>query len=109
MGQCLLASLLSASRFPHPAYCLPPAAHCLLGLGGFVVTDEARFRDWFHQATGHDPYPYQTRLATGNQMPGLLRVPTGLGKTAAAILGWLWRRREDLTFASNLSPALGRT
>lgn len=28
-------------------------------------------------------------------MPVLLDVPTGLGKTAGAVLGWLWRRRFD--------------
>ena len=58
------------------------------------MTEAERFRNWFHQATGHFPYPYQTRLATEGDMPALLHVPTGLGKTAAAILAWLWRRRE---------------
>jgi CRISPR-associated endonuclease/helicase Cas3 len=57
------------------------------------VSEAERFRNWLHQATGHSPYHYQTRLATERDMPGLLRVPTGLGKTAAAIVAWLWRRR----------------
>ncbi|RLS31376.1 MAG: hypothetical protein DWH80_07935 [Planctomycetota bacterium] len=39
------------------------------------------------------PYPYQRELATDVSLPELLSVPTGVGKTAAAILGWLWRRR----------------
>ncbi|KIG18936.1 CRISPR-associated helicase Cas3 [Enhygromyxa salina] len=31
-------------------------------------------------------------MATGDQLPHLLEVPTGAGKTAAAVLSWLWRR-----------------
>ena len=48
------------------------------------MTEAERFRNWFHQATGHCPYHYQTRLAGDENMLGLLRVPTGLGKTAGA-------------------------
>jgi len=29
----------------------------------------------------------------GDTIPQLLIVPAGLGKTAAAVLAWLWRRR----------------
>ena len=47
----------------------------------------------FKRATGNEPFPYQRRLAQGETMPALLDVPTGAGKTAAAVLGWLWRRR----------------
>lgn len=39
------------------------------------------------------PYPYQTRFATADELPHLLRVPTSAGKTAAAILGWLFRQQ----------------
>ncbi|MEW6542256.1 MAG: CRISPR-associated helicase Cas3' [Nitrospirota bacterium] len=72
-----------------------------------------QFRHWFQQATGHDPYPFQVRFACAPTLfsrpsplvgegagegarsgAGLLvDVPTGLGKTAMAVLGWLWRRR----------------
>lgn len=38
------------------------------------------------------PYDYQRRLAA-NGLPELLRVPTGAGKTLAAVLPWLYRRR----------------
>lgn len=42
------------------------------------------------------PFDYQRRLACGYaaaEFPELLDVPTGLGKTAAVVLAWLWRRR----------------
>lgn len=51
------------------------------------------FRDLFEKATDHDPFPYQIRLAEGDAWPAVIGVPTGLGKTAATILGWVWRRR----------------
>ncbi|MCP9455414.1 MAG: hypothetical protein NNA18_04800 [Nitrospira sp.] len=60
------------------------------------------FKKWFEQATGHTPYPFQIRFAceaTLFQQPSpsgrgqgeglLVQVPTGLGKTAMAVLGWL--------------------
>jgi CRISPR-associated endonuclease/helicase Cas3 len=49
---------------------------------------------FFKQATGLDsgPYDYQRRLAN-EPWPELLDVPTGLGKTAAVVLAWLWKRR----------------
>ncbi|MCW2915906.1 MAG: hypothetical protein JWN52_3974 [Actinomycetia bacterium] len=51
----------------------------------------ARFVDFVHAATGHAPYPYQVGLAAEG-LPGLLKVPTGAGKTVAAVLPWLYRR-----------------
>ena len=51
------------------------------------------FDDLFNKATGFQPFPYQRELAAAAVWPSLVSVPTGLGKTAAAILGWLWRRR----------------
>ncbi|WP_406696220.1 DEAD/DEAH box helicase [Singulisphaera sp. Ch08] len=50
------------------------------------------FDKFFEQATKTPPYPYQRRLATAPELAELVRVPTGAGKTAAAVLGWLWRR-----------------
>lgn len=38
------------------------------------------------------PYPYQRRLAV-TAWPDLLNIPTGMGKTAAVTLAWLWKRR----------------
>ena len=52
------------------------------------------FKTFFQRATGNPaPLPYQSRLALDEPFPSLLDVPTGLGKTAAAILAWIWRRR----------------
>lgn len=51
------------------------------------------FEAWFKKAIDQDPYPYQIRFATDERLPELVDVPTALGKTAMAILGWLWRRR----------------
>jgi CRISPR-associated endonuclease/helicase Cas3 len=54
----------------------------------------AAFDELFARATGlAEPYPYQRDFATGRQLGSLMSVPTGLGKTAAVVLGWLWRRR----------------
>ena len=51
------------------------------------------YRDFFHQATGNpEPYPYQQRLAN-EPWPDLLDIPTGLGKTAAVVIAWLYKRR----------------
>ena len=61
---------------------------------------ERRFLEFFRTATydinsrqGHDPYPFQIRLATGEKLPEQIDIPTGLGKTDAVVLAWLWRRR----------------
>jgi CRISPR-associated endonuclease/helicase Cas3 len=48
------------------------------------------FDSFFQKVTEHDPFPYQRRLA-GRVWPDLLDIPTGLGKTAAVVLAWLWK------------------
>lgn len=45
-----------------------------------------RFSDCFKAAAGNEPYPYQSEFATRNDLPALLSVPTGCGKTAAVTL-----------------------
>ncbi|GAC85685.1 putative CRISPR-associated protein [Gordonia paraffinivorans NBRC 108238] len=51
------------------------------------------FDEFFEAATGVRPYPYQRRVAlSGEKLPDVIDVPPGLGKTAAIVLGWLWRR-----------------
>jgi len=46
----------------------------------------ASFQEFFKAATGHDPYPYQSEFATRNELPALVSVPIGCGKTAAVVL-----------------------
>lgn len=42
---------------------------------------------------GLRPYPYQVRIAE-EPWPDLADVPTGMGKTAAFVVAWLWRRLQ---------------
>lgn len=56
------------------------------------MTADRKFVDLFDKATGHAPYPFQSKFAEAENLPHLLRAPTGAGKTATAVLGWLWRR-----------------
>jgi len=42
---------------------------------------------------GRKPYPYQEAFSRGRELPTLLGIPTGVGKTAAVLGGWLYRRR----------------
>ena len=47
---------------------------------------------------GRTPYSYQERLAGDASTPCtslLIDVPTGMGKTAAAVLAWLWHHLND--------------
>lgn len=57
------------------------------------MSGEDKFKIWFKQATDNQPYPFQIRFACDPELPALIDVPTGMGKTATAVLGWLWRRR----------------
>ena len=44
------------------------------------------FDECFNLATGNDPFPYQRRFAEEGEIPNLVDVSTGLGKTARAVL-----------------------
>lgn len=54
------------------------------------------FDQFFAKAAGHTPFDYQRLLAggdSGNHCEShLINIPTGLGKTAAIVLAWLWNR-----------------
>lgn len=57
------------------------------------MSNRDAFARWFHKATGNEPYPFQIHFACETTLPELVDVPTGMGKTAMVVLGWLWRRR----------------
>jgi CRISPR-associated endonuclease/helicase Cas3 len=44
---------------------------------------------------GARPYPFQRRLAESDEWPLIVDVPTGLGKTEAIVLAWLYRRHRS--------------
>ncbi|HOQ85333.1 MAG TPA: CRISPR-associated helicase/endonuclease Cas3, partial [Phycisphaerae bacterium] len=48
------------------------------------------FNDFFQAATGLKNFAFQEKFA--RELPSLVSVPTGLGKTAMVVIGWLWRR-----------------
>ena len=50
------------------------------------------FDKFFTAATGNPPYDYQGRLAGSPCESRLINIPTGLGKTAAVVMAWLWNR-----------------
>lgn len=65
------------------------------------------FDQFFQTATGKFPYNYQCRLACGQEASPddaeslrvgaecsslLINIPTGLGKTASAVMAWIWNR-----------------
>jgi len=52
------------------------------------------FEEFFDKATGFGPFPYQISLANADLSRLALAAPTGAGKTAAAVLAWLWQRRK---------------
>ena len=52
------------------------------------------FDNFFYRATKYHRFPYQERLAEDPEFSELLQVPTGTGKTAAAVLAWVWRRQK---------------
>lgn len=49
------------------------------------------FEQFFLEVVGQQPYPYQRKLAE-EPWPDLLDIPTGLGKTAAVTIAWLYKR-----------------
>lgn len=49
------------------------------------------FEQMFEKATGYAPHLYQVRLAHSHPIPSIWNLPTGSGKTATAVLNWVWR------------------
>ncbi len=61
-----------------------------------MTTFEQFFKSATREAThpsGNAPFDYQRRLADDPECRSrLIEIPTGLGKTAAVVLAWLWNR-----------------
>ncbi len=51
------------------------------------------FLRFFEEATGRAPYAYQVALGEATDLPAVLDVPTGAGKTHALLVSWLYGRR----------------
>ena len=56
--------------------------------------DHLLFNKVFKKATGFHPFPFQKSMALERtNFHELVKIPTGAGKTAGVILGWIWKRR----------------
>jgi CRISPR-associated endonuclease/helicase Cas3 len=51
--------------------------------------------DFFYEITGRNAYPFQVKLAENAVFSRAIPAATGTGKTAAAIVAWLYRRLVD--------------
>lgn len=65
--------------------------HMSTAAGSFEELVRRATRDEKNDMRGVAPYPYQVRIAEEG-FPDLIQVPTGSGKTMAAVLPWLFRR-----------------
>lgn len=55
-----------------------------------------RYEEFFQKAMGntYQPFPYQITLAE-KPFPQILHIPTGLGKTAAVVISWLYKYSQE--------------
>jgi len=60
------------------------------------------FSEFFRRAVGNTCFEFQDRFA--RELPALVNIPTGLGKTAMAVIGWLWRRHQADEEIRNRTP-----
>ena len=56
-----------------------------------MIIDPCKYADFFQTVTDRPPFDYQRRLGT-EPWPDILDIPTGLGKTSAVVIAWLWKR-----------------
>jgi CRISPR-associated endonuclease/helicase Cas3 len=63
--------------------------------GLYMVLATENYEDFFNLAFGKSPFAYQQRVALEAEIPALINVPTGAGKTAAILGAWLWRRLKS--------------
>src|SRR6266853_1842120 len=53
------------------------------------------FENFFYTATNYHPFHYQVEFGEEPLCSRVIRVPTGGGKTEAAILPWIWKTETD--------------
>lgn len=53
------------------------------------------YDDFFKKATNFEPYDFQKKFACSIELPDIINIPTGLGKTECIIIGWLWRKSSE--------------
>lgn len=57
-------------------------------------SNQLLFNSVFKKATSFHPFPFQKRIALSRTgFHELVKIPTGAGKTAGVVLGWIWKRR----------------
>ena len=59
------------------------------------------FDNFFKKATNFEPYDFQRKFACDIELPDIINIPTGLGKTECMIIGWLWRKSSENRLQSN--------
>ncbi len=59
------------------------------------------FNNFFKNATNFEPYDFQRKFACDIELPDIINIPTGLGKTECIIIGWLWRKTSEKKSQSN--------
>lgn len=56
----------------------------------------ATYENFFQRVTGHPPHPWQVQLGQHNVVTDrLIRIPTGMGKTAGVLAAWAYNRLEN--------------
>src|SRR5271156_2468367 len=82
-----------------------PAGNCKFGLVGPIESTTMQDFDlFFKTATGNSPFIFQKRFAEAAEIPQVIQVPSGLGKTATVIIGWLWRRFHSTDEVAKATP-----
>ena len=68
------------------------------------IEESLKFTGFFKKATGFSPFPYQSKIALASELPSCINAPTGAGKTAAALISWIWRRHAAGEGTRNRTP-----
>lgn len=61
------------------------------------------FEEIFKRGSGHIPFDYQRKIAT-SEWPDIIRVQTGMGKTAGVVLPWIYKRHYSTDEVNRKTP-----